>query len=166
MGACLWYIVYTVSRPQARLCLLASDNLPAKRCTIQRRYDTGTSMIQLSYIILWLSDKILVITRALIRSWGARVVPPLHTLEDLSSMPHPILAKTRHGQQSRWASGSETLVQLLSEQHWHCCSPPGRSEQKPHNGPSEGGMLQRGWLVQESGDVRRLPTASSEHRLH
>ena len=43
----------------------------------QRRYDTGTSMIQLSYIILWLSDKILVITRALIRSWGARVVPPL-----------------------------------------------------------------------------------------
>ena len=39
----------------------------------QRRYDTSTSMIQLSYIILWLSDKILVITRALIRSWGARV---------------------------------------------------------------------------------------------
>ena len=34
MGACLWYIVYTVSRPQARLCLLASDNLPAKRCSL------------------------------------------------------------------------------------------------------------------------------------
>ena len=43
----------------------------------QRRYDTGTSMIQLSYIILWHSDKILVLTRVLIRSWGARVVPPL-----------------------------------------------------------------------------------------
>ena len=32
-------------------------------------------MIQLSYIILWLSDKILVITRALIRSWGALRCP-------------------------------------------------------------------------------------------
>ena len=32
-------------------------------------------MIQLSYIILWLSDKILVITRALIRSWGVLRCP-------------------------------------------------------------------------------------------
>ena len=65
---CLVTVLVYVSQHHAALTLSQAG-------AEQRRYDTGTSMIQLSYIILWLSDKILVITRALIRSWGALRCP-------------------------------------------------------------------------------------------